>query len=143
MKKLLLLLVFAFMAVMPMSASTADDIAYIRKFYTEYKSAYEHDKNSYPPEKCYEVIKKYCAESFFAQMKDNEVGYDFPTSDYGLDDLSLETLAINNKIGSDYLVTFKVHYSYPYKTEIVIKEITVLATMKNGKIDDITGVSEK
>jgi len=135
MKKLLLLQTFVFMAVLPISASTADDIAYIRKFYTEYKSAYGYDKNSYPPEKCYEIIKKYCTAGILKDMQDDPIGYDFPTDDYGMDEYSLPTLKII-AVGSNlYKVTFQVLYINPVG-EKTIKTVVINVLLTDGKISN-------
>jgi len=121
MKKITLLLIFAFMEVLTISASTADDKVYIRKFYTEYKIAIEYEEAQplkpgiVPYDRSFSVIKKYCTDTFYQLMINEQVnnsGYDYLTDNYGIDALSLETLEIVS-LSSGYLVSCNVNYETP------------------------------
>jgi hypothetical protein len=138
MKKIVLLMVFALVGVLSASASTANDIATIRKFYTEYEKAYNYEVSLLPNNATSEysraVIKKYCTSTFLKMMDDDEQGYDFVTDDYGLDDLSLKTLnVVSTKKG--YLVTFKVHAEVDGSNSIITVKLNV--KMLKGKINSI------
>jgi hypothetical protein len=150
MKKIVLLMVFAFIGVLSTSASTTNDIATIRKFYTEYCSALAYEKKQpfredvIPYEKSFAVIKKYSTTYFYNYMLDeqhNGVGYDFVTDNYSLDDLSLKTLNVSST-KKDYLVTFKVHVEIQNGGS-VIKTVKVRVKMLKGKINDIKGLTDK
>jgi len=141
MKKLLLLLAFAFMAIMPMSASIREDTTLIRNFYTEYEKAWQYEilNNSETFERTEKVLEKYTTDDFITKIQESEVLYDYPSDNFGLDDLSIQTLKIVPRKGGKYLVSFKVHYTSPTNKKL-IPTIKVVVTMKNGKIIDITGL---
>jgi len=141
MKKLLLLLAFAFMVVMPMSASIIEDTTLIRNFYTEYQKAwkYEDARNFDTFEYTDKVLEKYTTDDFITKIQKSEVQYDYPSDDFGLDDLSIQTLKIVPRKGGKYMVSFKVHYTTP-RGKKLIPTIKVIVTIKNRKIIDATGL---
>jgi NAD+--asparagine ADP-ribosyltransferase len=139
MKKIVLFMVFALASILPISASVTSDTTAIRKFYAEYKVAYQKDLSVQfvTQNNMYSVIKKYCTEDFYNYMESDDVGVDFPTSNYGMDDLSLATLKISAVNNGSYVVTYKVHCELPTGKQLYIQNVKVKITMTKGKINMI------
>jgi len=80
MQKLLSLILFATVAVLPMSASVIEETTLIRNFYTEYEKAwkYEDSNNSETSRRADKVLDKYCTADFISKIQESEVQYDYP-----------------------------------------------------------------
>ena len=135
----------AFMNIVKADNPVNPHEAYIRSFYAEYKKALDEEYKQIiengiiSDSKSLSVIKKYCTENFYNDMKRQQESdnYDLVTDNLGMDKNSLSTMKVFYV--NDYCskITYKRSIEDPITKKVDTYTVTLEIIFVGDKIKDI------